>query len=450
VPGPSGTTSRGRAASGIVVMVAVLAVLTSACSTGSDQPGQATPSTLAPGSPWLGTFTDVALPVPVNSLTAVACATATSCWAVGSTVGDDGAPNGAAIIATKDGGARWVNQAAPGTVSYLSGISCSDRHHCTAVGQTAAGQAAIVTTADGGTAWTQVPAPPGILDATTVSCLASGRCVAVGSSAGGPTALVSASPLGGWVAEGALPTTLSTGTGVSCTDTDDCWVAGYASTDGDHGTGAVALTTDGGSTWSPVATPAGIGYLSAVSCLPGPAAGGALPVPATTAPAPSASTSSVPGTGSATSTVPPTTVPPTTTTTPATTTTPTTAPVGVAGVRCTVVGTTSTTLASARSGHGVVLTTDNGGAVWSSQQISTTAATLRDVSCSAVGSCVAVGSSVATSASAGLVVLTGSGAIPWRHTALVGAPQPLLAVSCISRSRCLVVGESISEHLSST
>jgi hypothetical protein len=129
-------------------MVAVMALLTSACSTLSNHTAQAPPSTLAPGSPWLGIFTDVALPVPVNSVTAVACATASSCWAVGSTVGDDGAPNGAAIIATTDGGAHWVNQAAPGTVSYLSGISCSDRHHCTAVGQTASGLAAIVTTAD--------------------------------------------------------------------------------------------------------------------------------------------------------------------------------------------------------------------------------------------------------------------------------------------------------------
>jgi photosystem II stability/assembly factor-like uncharacterized protein len=428
-----------------VVIVVVVAMLTSACSALSDHADQATPSTLAPGSPWLGNFTGVALPVPVNSLTALACATATSCWAVGSTVGDGGAPNGAAIIATKDGGAHWVNQAAPGTVSYLSGISCSDRRHCTAVGQTADGQAAIVTTTDGGKTWTQVTAPPGILDASTVSCLPSGRCIAVGSSAGGLTALVSASALDGWVAEGALPTTISNGSGLSCTDTDDCWVAGYATTDGDHGTGAVALTTDGGSTWSPVVTPAGIGYLSAVSCLPGPTAGGALPFTTTTAPT-SSSVSSVASTGSSASTAPTTTVPPTTTTTPATTTT--TAPVGVAGVRCTVVGTTSTTLLDARSGHAVVLTSDNGGAVWSSQQISTTAATFRDVSCPAVGSCVAVGSSVSTSPTAGMVVLTGSGRLPWRHTALVGAPQPLLAVSCTSRSRCIVVGESISEHLS--
>ncbi len=425
-------------------------MLTSACSTLSGHPDQATPSTLAPGSPWLGVFTDAALPVPVNSLTAVACATATACWAIGSTVGDDGAPNGAAIIATQDGGAHWVNQAAPGTVSYLSGISCSDRRHCTAVGQTDAGLAAIVTTTDGGKTWTQVPAPPGILDAATVSCLPGGRCVAVGSSGGGLTALVSASPLAGWVAEGALPTTISNGTGVSCTDTDDCWVAGYASTDGEHGTGAVALTTDGGSTWSPVVMPTGIGYLSAVSCLPGPAAGGALPAPATTAPGPTSPSSSTPDTGSTTSTAPTTTVATTTTTTPATTTTPTTTPVGVAGMRCTVVGTTSTALNGARSGHGVVLTTDNGGAVWSSQQISTTAATFRDVSCPAVGACVAVGSSVATSATAGMVVLTGSANHPWRHTALVGAPQPLLAVSCTSLSRCVVVGESISEHLSGT
>src|ERR1700722_13708399 len=60
---------RGNTGSSILVVVAVMALLTSACSTRSDHADQTTPSTLAPGSPWLGVFTDVALPVPVNSVT---------------------------------------------------------------------------------------------------------------------------------------------------------------------------------------------------------------------------------------------------------------------------------------------------------------------------------------------------------------------------------------------
>jgi hypothetical protein len=452
---PASRSDRPKVRIGIGLTMAVVAMVTTAC-TSSPSGSTATPSTIAAGSPWTGTFTSVDLPAPVNSLSALDCATAKACWAVGSTVGDAGAPNGATVIASVDGGAKWTSQVVPGTVGYLSGISCSDRRRCTAVGQTSAGQAAIIATADGGSTWALETAPAGILDITTVSCRADDACVAIGSTSGGLVSLGSTSPATGWVQQAALPATISGATDLSCSDATDCWVTGFSSVDVDHASGVVVLTTDGGATWSTVVTPTGIGYLSGVSCLPGsPTANGALPTtpttttPTTTTPttvATATTTTAPSASGATTSSTPTTTAPAPTTavTTPPPSTTPV---VGVAGGNCTVVGTTATTLSGSRTGHGLVLTTANGGATWTSQSITASAASLRDVSCPAIGSCVAVGSSVATSAQAGLLILTGPADHPWRHPANLGLPQPVLAVSCVSRSHCVVVGQSISEYL---
>jgi hypothetical protein len=383
----------------------------------------------------------VALPAPVNSLTGLACTSATRCWAVGSTVGGAGAPNGAAVIATTDGGAKWTSQIIPATVGYLSDISCSDQRHCVAVGQasqTSNGQGVIIATSNGGGTWTPSPTPPGILDVTALSCRADRRCLATGAAVGGVVALSSTAGGSGWVRLGTLPASVSGATAISCPDDQHCWVTAHTSVDVDHVAGVVTLTTNGGATWEALTIPTGTGYLNGISCLNGPTAGsGALPFTSTTATP--TSTPTAPGTV-------PTTAPPTTATAAATTTT--SAPtVGVAGVHCTVVGTTAATLNGARSGRGLVLTTSNGGARWTTQPVTSTSAALMDVSCPSIGSCVAVGSSVATSPHAGLAILTGSTDHPWKHPAVVGLALSLSAVACTSNSSCVVVGESISEHL---
>jgi hypothetical protein len=416
----------------------VLAAGLSACSSGGSPAGAPSGAPIAAGSPWLGAFAPVALPAPVNALTALDCPNASSCWAVGSTVGGAGAPNGAAVIVTADGGATWKSQVIPPTVGYLSGISCSDPRHCAAVGQasqTSNGQGVIIATSNGGATWTQSTTPPGILDVTAVACLPDRRCIATGTDATGVVALVSTSPGSGWEQRGVFPGSVSGATAVSCSDDQHCWVTAHTSVDVDHVAGVVAVTTTGGSVWTKLNTPTGLGYLNGVSCLSGSGSGsGALPFTSTTA---ATTTPTVPRTQATTAVTTPA-VPGTTTTTIA---------AGVAGVRCTVVGTTSTVLNGARTGHGVIITTDNGGARWSNQSVPIAAAALRAVTCTSIGSCVAVGSSVATSAQAGVVILTGSANHPWKQAALVGLAQPLSAVSCVSNTRCVLVGESISAHL---
>ena len=386
---------------GLAASVAVLAVASSACAGGTSPADGPSASPIAAGSPWLGAFTPVALPPPVNSLTGLDCADASSCWAVGSTVGGADAPNGAAVIATVDGGARWRSQVIPPSVGYLSGVSCSDQRHCTAVGQTSQtsnGQGVIIATSNGGATWTASATPAGVLDVTAVACRPDHRCVATGTVATGVVALSSASASSEWVQRASFPAGVSGATAISCPDDRHCWVTAHVSVDVGHVAGAVAVTTDGGSAWATLPIPKGSGYLNGVSCPDGAGNGGA-------------------------------------------------APTGVAGFHCVVVGTTAGTLSSARTGHGLVLTTATGGAHWSSQPVPATAAALMDVACPSVDSCVAVGSSVAGSPEAGVVVLTGSSDHPWRPALAVGSAQPLSAVDCSSTSRCVLVGESVSEHL---
>jgi hypothetical protein len=455
----------------LVVPLAALALVAAACSSSSAPgAGTTTASTFAGGSPWLGTFTTATLPEPVNALTDVACATALRCWAVGSTVGGSGAPNGAAVIATTDGGATWTNQPIPGSVGYLSRIACSDRRTCVAVGQaaqTSNGQAISIATTDGGASWTVVPSPDTVLDITALTCRADRSCLAVGTTANGSAALTEPSPGSAWVQRGPLPTGITGATAISCTTARICLVTGSVAVAADHSTGTVALTTDGGTTWAAEATPKGLGELNGISCLSGPVTGaGAIPAPSTapttappttvpttasTATASTVTTTTAAGSSPSTTTAPTTTVPTTTVPTTTVPTTTTTAPaplVGVSGARCVVTGTTATVLSGARAGKGVLLTTANGGATWTSQPVPAAAAAFSDVSCIALDTCVAVGSTVGTARHAGVIVVTGSPGRPWASSSSVAAPQSLSAVSCVSLSACVVVGESISQHLS--
>jgi|GEM_PF-620052 hypothetical protein len=436
-------TARFRLRMVAVASTVLVVVTVTACAAVSSPGGAPTASTFGADSPWLGPFTPAALPALVNSLTALDCVSASLCWAVGSTVGSAGAPNGAAVVATTNGGISWVTQAIPPTVGFLSDIACSDQKRCTAVGQatpTSDGQAVIIGTVDGGSVWSQEPTPPGILDLTAVACRSDGRCVAIGSTAAGVVALASATTGSAWSQEGSLPANTTGATDISCSDDQTCWVTAHTAIDLDHVSGTVALSVDGGASWSALTMPPGIGYLNGISCLNGSTTGaGALP---TTTVAPTAPIPAPSGATTASTTAPTTTAPPATTTPPVAT-----PPTGVAGANCTVVGTTANTLNGTRTGHGLLLTSENGGASWSVKPVSATSASLADVSCTAIGSCVAVGDSVATSNQAGMAILSGTLAQPWKKPAVVGSPQPLTAVSCVSISHCVAVGESFSEHL---
>ncbi len=373
------------------------------------------------------------------------CASASRCWAVGATVGLNGAPNGAAVIATANGGVTWKNEVIPPTVASLSGIACTNDDHCVAVGQSNqsfGGQAIAIATTDGGQLWAQAPTPAAMLDIVSVSCLANGHCIAVGTTAMGSAALISTTSGQTWEQVGALPPSMSGTSSISCTGELDCWVTGHAAVASGRVAGAMAVTADGGTTWTAVTLPAGIGYLSGISCVAqAPTARGTATRAATVLPT-SPSSSSV----STSSSVPTSSSSPTSSSVPTTSSTPSPT-VGEPDVTCTAVGSTADTLESTRSGHGVILTSDDGGATWTNQNVNSLSASLAGVSCPAVGECVAVGSSVGLAPQAGQIIATGRPASPWKNPTTLSAPQTLAAVSCTSISSCVIVGESIIESL---
>ena len=389
-----------------IALVAVLVILVTTAACGSvssgSRPPDSTPGPSAPLAPWRGTLAASTLPAPVQSLRAVTCATARRCWAVGSTSASASAPAGPALVATTDGGVTWLVQTIPAAVGYLSGIACATARICTAVGQvgqTGVGPGTILTTRDAGTTWVLQTVPVGTTDVTAVDCQAAGPCRALAVVSGQVTTLSPPTSGTSWTARGALPAVASVATGLSCTDAAHCWATATQMVDVGHVIGIIAATADGGATWSLQHVPAGTGALQGIDCLPGPSSNG---------PAPHSRTG------------------------------------------CAAVGTTATVLGGARSGRGVVVTSANGGATWSSAPVTSTAADFLAVSCGA-GPCVAVGTTVATAPQGGVVALTASAAgsaSAWRQAAVAPVALPLTGVSCVTLAACVMVGESVSAHLS--
>ena len=113
------------------------------------------------GSSWSGQTSGTSV-----QLQGVSCASTTRCWAVGGS---------GTILATTDGGATWTAQTS-GTANQLNGIACLGTSVCWAVG--AGGT--IVATNNGGSTWSsQTSGTTNQLNA--VSCL-TGACWAVGAA----------------------------------------------------------------------------------------------------------------------------------------------------------------------------------------------------------------------------------------------------------------------------
>lgn len=393
---------RFLAAAVVLVAVGTAAACSSPSSSATSGTTSGTPSSTAPSlGPWKGSLVASTLPAPIQSLRAVTCPTAQRCWAVGSTTPTTTAPSGPTIVGSTDGGATWTAETVPATVGYLSAIACASVRSCTAVGQigqTGVGPGAVLATADGGATWVLQSVPAGTSDVTAVACRPGGRCTALGVLAGRVTTLVP-STTGTWLPTGALPPAASVATALSCIDATDCWATSAQAVDVSHVIGVIAVTADGGDTWTLQHVPVGTGALQGIDCTPGTPVDGR--------------------------------------------------PADAAAASCTAVGTTATVLGAARTGQGVVLTSADGGASWASDPVTPTSADLLAVSCGA-GPCVAVGTAVASTPAAGLVVLTASGTRPgtsWRSAAVAPVALPLTGVACVSLSSCVVVGESVSARL---
>jgi hypothetical protein len=417
---PVGSTAAVTAA--LTIVIAGGSVLVSVLAT-APAAGAATSS-----SPWAGGFTAVAVPALVDQMKSTSCADAKHCWAVGESVGRGTTESPAAVIATTNGGKSWRSQAVPPGTGALNDVSCADRHYCVAVGQSdqaPSGGSAVLVTTDGGSTWTAAQPLTGVFDMTTVTCRTDRHCWAVGTVAAGEAVFASKRGTSGWRNVGSLPPGVGGASAVSCSDDQHCWVTGYTSTDPLHVSGVVEATSNGGTTWAPLPVPAGTGYLNGITCTQGPV-GQAGSTTTTHAHHPTGSSSPT-----------------------ALTTVTTSAPTPVAGATCVAVGTSAVAQGQTRTGHGLILSSSDGGTSWTSEPVPSVVATLFDVSCPSIGTCAAVGRTSGASAHAGVTVLTRASNTPWQHPTVVTMPLAVSGVSCLSTSTCAVVGGAYTAYLQS-
>jgi photosystem II stability/assembly factor-like uncharacterized protein len=161
-----------------------------------------------------------------DNLSAVSCATAGFCTAIG----DVGT-----ILTSTDGGVSWISHAAE-TSQDLTSIRCPSTSFCVAVGR----QGGVVTTTDGGASWHLVTGAPYALLA--VSCPSTSVCLAAGVYNILKTA-------DGGVSWNYVPYpnfTTNTLSSISCPTTSTCMAVGQDY----YGSASGWMTTDGGNSWS--------------------------------------------------------------------------------------------------------------------------------------------------------------------------------------------------------
>ncbi len=235
---------------GLAVALALIAAPVAASSAGAaTHHRRPPPPVVAVGQPAPGSLT---------SATALACADARHCWAVGLS------PTGVAIDATFDGGATWRSEAPPAGLTVLAGVSCPARSNCLAVG--AAGDAgAVAVTDDGGRTWGLGQDPSGAIALSALSCPAKDRCLALATDGSAWWAALSVDQGESWTREGDLPAGMVPAS-LACPGPTRCIAVGSTPSTPGRAAGAVALSTDGGATWAPVTLPTGVGILRAVAC----------------------------------------------------------------------------------------------------------------------------------------------------------------------------------------
>jgi photosystem II stability/assembly factor-like uncharacterized protein len=127
-------------------------------------------------------WSSLALPSGIETLTGVSCLSSTDCVVMGSTkpLAPVAPTDGGVILVTSDGGAWWTRQAPPGGVDILGTVSCvKGTRSCAAIAASRAGTSYIIVTSDAGQSWGVATTLLGV-NLVSVSCPTVTDCVAVG------------------------------------------------------------------------------------------------------------------------------------------------------------------------------------------------------------------------------------------------------------------------------
>ncbi len=191
------------------------------------------------------------------ALTGVSCPQATVCMAVGSS----GSDPGTAIVLTTHGGKAWAPSTPPAGAIAVMAVQCATAAGCTALA-TDGTTTWTTTTANFGSSWQQTGTlPAGFQAAPDLSCRADGTCLVAGftpSTAGHGQGAVAVSSDGGrtWAAA-----TVPAGAGLlqsaTCASATRCLAAGTTSTtvsDVVPAQGELLVSTNGGHAWTATRT----------------------------------------------------------------------------------------------------------------------------------------------------------------------------------------------------
>jgi photosystem II stability/assembly factor-like uncharacterized protein len=326
----------------------------------------------------------------------VACATASSCFAVGAPAtnpleqlpSNQPTPAAVDVVHTKDGGVSWhADHVAVSAPTTLNDLACPDAHRCVAVGSVDENgplAGAVLTTADGGKHWAVEPSPTGTVDLWAVACTSASHCLAFATGGTNAWAIVTDDGGASWQHAGTLPAGFGQVTSVTCVDTSVCLAAGDQAGAPGKGSGAIVVSTDGGATWVAATVPSGTGLLHDVAC----------PTP----------------------------------------------------TYCLAAGTASTTDTDVAQASGAFLESTDEGATWSAAPAPAGIDDAFSVACGTATACAAVGT-VWTPTNPptpiGGVVATSNGGKVWAPPATHYIPSGLTSVACPSSSWCVAGGNNV-------
>jgi photosystem II stability/assembly factor-like uncharacterized protein len=351
-------------------------------------------------------------PTGTMTLNAVACASSTTCTALGTGTQSS---NQFVVDASSDGGSKWTSGTVPPPIEDITGLACWSSSDCLAVGSTENAlqpvdtEGVAITTSNYGTSWAVGATPAGLSKISAVTCVSAADCIAVGTSGQSSPGIDTSSDGGtSWT-----PATISGDTadmsalsGVACSGSNACMAYGFD---------MLLLSTDAGQTWAPASLPDNI-EIDDVAC---PASSFCLGVGGN-------SRSLVPAVYS--------------TTDGGAQWSPQSAP-GAAGTSlggidcptaddCVAVGTQD------GDGSAFVVTTSNAGGTWTSQDVPAGVTGLADVACVSAEDCTAVG----RGSSGGSIVATSDGGVDWTSETLPLNVDNLFSVVCATSSDCLAGG----------
>ena len=355
-------------------------------------------------------WTAQTVPTGATYLDSVSCPSATDCVATGSHV-----------VTTSDGGSTWTAQTVP-TGFFGTGVACETTSHCLVVGQATSSTQAVLATTDGGSTWSAQTVPSVTGELYGISCVGTTHCVAVGYETTAHAGNVIATTDGGstWAAEDLTSAGVGGLRAISCTSATRCMaVGGYEN-------GWIEITSNGGSSWTPVSAPASTAGLQSVSCpsrtdcFAAPFVRGSSAIDATTNGGSTWTVQSIPSQNDSIAAI----------------TCPTTS-------HCLAVGSTTAT-------KQLVLATTDDGTSWTAQTIPAATGTLESVSCPSTTRCVAVGWTGTNASRSATVLLTTDGGSSWSGKTAPSGVGFLNGVSCPSTTDCVAVGPGTPEVIVSS